>query len=74
LDLEELVILERTIAAVAKAGVGVLLVEHDLAFVTRLADRSIVLDTGRIIFEGDPEAAQRDDAVSEAYFGSALNV
>jgi branched-chain amino acid transport system permease protein len=74
LDLEELAILERTIAAVARAGVAVLLVEHDLAFVTRLADRSIVLDTGKIIFEGDPEAAQRDDAVSEAYFGSALNV
>jgi branched-chain amino acid transport system permease protein len=74
LDLEELVVLERTIAAVARAGVAVLLVEHDLAFVTRLADRSVVLDTGRIIFEGDPMAAQHDEAVSEAYFGSALNV
>jgi branched-chain amino acid transport system ATP-binding protein len=74
LDLEELAVLERTIAAVARAGVAVLLVEHDLAFVTRLADRSVVLDNGRIIFEGDPVAAQHDDAVSEAYFGSALNV
>ena len=74
LDLEELAVLEQTISSVASVGVAVLLVEHDFAFVSRLANRSIVLDAGKVIFEGEPLAAQQDEVVNEAYFGSAVNV
>ena len=36
-------------------GMGVLLVEHDMDFVMRLADRVVVMDFGQKIAEGPPE-------------------
>lgn len=37
-------------------GLGVLVVEHNLGLVRRLADRVIVLDAGRVVADGAPEA------------------
>ena len=39
--------------AVREAGVGVLLVEQNLAFCEALADRHYILDQGRIVFAAD---------------------
>jgi branched-chain amino acid transport system ATP-binding protein len=49
-----------------------LLVEHDVGFVTRLADRITVLDGGRVIAEDSPDQVQRDEHVIAAYLGRAL--
>jgi energy-coupling factor transporter ATP-binding protein EcfA2 len=46
-----------------------LLVEHDVAFVARLADRVTVLDLGRVDRRRDPRRGPRRPAVIAAYLG-----
>ena len=52
-----------------RAHATVLLVEHDVDAVFRLADRVSVLVSGQIIASGAPEAVRRDAGVIEAYLG-----
>jgi neutral amino acid transport system ATP-binding protein len=53
----------------ARQGVTVFLIEHDMEMVMSASDRVIVMDEGRVIAEGRPEAVQRDEHVIEAYLG-----
>ena len=50
-------------------GVTVVLVEHNLSEVLRIADRLVVLDAGRIIADGAPLAVMALDEVRTAYVG-----
>ena len=52
-----------------KEGTGILLVEHSLAIVQRLADHVICLDSGRKIAEGTAHDVMRSKAVQVAYMG-----
>ncbi|MGH9187395.1 MAG: ATP-binding cassette domain-containing protein, partial [Acidimicrobiales bacterium] len=74
LDLAEISIVEQAIEAARAAGVGVLLVEHDVAVVTRVADRATVLHLGSVIFDGPPVELTEDEAVVDAYFGEVARV
>jgi branched-chain amino acid transport system ATP-binding protein len=55
-----------------RAKVTVLLVEHDMDAVFRLADRITVLVNGRVIASGRPEAIRADAEVRRAYLGDEL--
>ena len=48
--------------------VGVMLVEHRLELLSAIADRTIVLDLGKLIAEGDPGAVFQNPRVRAAYF------
>ena len=55
----------------ADAGLGVLLVEHDMALVMGISDHIVVLDAGQRLAEGAPAAVQADPAVRQAYLGDS---
>jgi branched-chain amino acid transport system ATP-binding protein len=57
------------VRAVRASGITILLTEHVMEAVTRLAERVYVLSQGRIIAEGSPEEVTADHAVIEAYLG-----
>ena len=61
--------LEALVRATADAGVAVLLVEHDVAFVGRIADRVVALERGRVIAEGTPDEVRSHPDVLRSYFG-----
>ena len=52
-------------------GITFLIIEHDLEFLMEIADPIIVLDQGRVLVEGDPDAVRSDDRVLDAYLGGA---
>jgi branched-chain amino acid transport system ATP-binding protein len=61
---------DRVIHDVARLGVGVLLVEHDMRLVMRISDEVTVLDRGRLLVSGRPEDVRRDPRVITAYLGT----
>lgn len=60
------------IEALRADGLTMMLVEHDVAFVTRLADRVTVLDLGRVIAEGTAAEIRADSYVIAAYLGAEV--
>jgi branched-chain amino acid transport system ATP-binding protein len=53
--------------AVAKEGVGVLLVEQNVALTLDVAERGYVLEHGKVVLEGPASALAQDPRVREAY-------
>jgi branched-chain amino acid transport system ATP-binding protein len=61
--------LQALLRSVSERGITLLVVEHDMHFVRNLCGHVVVLNFGRKIFEGTPEAVHRDPAVLTAYLG-----
>jgi branched-chain amino acid transport system ATP-binding protein len=54
----------------ARDGLTLLIVEHDMGFVRNLCERTVVLNFGHVIYDGNTASVQDDTAVREAYLGT----
>jgi branched-chain amino acid transport system ATP-binding protein len=55
------------------SGMSVLLVEQNVANALAIADRAYLLEEGRIVAEGTPDAVFADPALRRAYLGTAAS-
>ncbi len=51
-------------------GLGILVVDHKIDFIDRICDRIMVLELGRTIAEGRPDAVWSNPLVMDAYLGT----
>ncbi|HJC42148.1 MAG TPA: ABC transporter ATP-binding protein [Candidatus Mediterraneibacter gallistercoris] len=57
------------IRAVSESGTTVLLVEQNAKKALAIADRAYVLETGKIVLEGNAKDLLEDDSIKKAYLG-----
>ena len=65
-EVEELI---AYVSALRAKGLSILLIEHNMGLVMRLADRIAVLNFGQLIADGEPAQVRNTEAVIEAYLG-----
>jgi len=71
-DSESLEMVEQVRHMAATIGAGVLVIDHDLNFITGICDRIYCLDQGEVIAEGTPAEIQANPLVQAAYLGTAV--
>ena len=59
----------RAIQNIQARGITIVIIEHTMQAMVRLADRLLVLDHGVVLAEGNPQTVTNDPAVVEAYLG-----
>jgi branched-chain amino acid transport system ATP-binding protein len=59
----------RAIRRVNDEGTAVLLVEQNVSMALRVADRAYVLEEGRMVADGTPDALMQRDEIRRAYLG-----
>lgn len=69
LSLAEAEVLKDLVRSMARAGLGVLIVEHNLPIVFDIADVVTVLDEGQVIARGTPQEVSQDPTVVRVYIG-----
>ncbi len=60
----------RIITRLNDEGATILLVEQNAKVALKKADYGYVLETGKIVIEGDAETLQKDESIVKAYLGS----
>ena len=69
-DTESVTMIEQVRHMAATVGAGVIVIDHDLGFITGISDHIYVFDQGMVIAEGTPSEVQANKAVQAAYLGS----
>jgi|SRR4051812_5489232 branched-chain amino acid transport system ATP-binding protein len=67
---QETELMTRWIARIrSELGITVVMVEHNMALVSAIADRVVVMNVGSVLSQGTPAQIQGDPAVIRAYLG-----
>ena len=61
--------IQRIVKHLSNRGIGVLITDHNVRDTLGICDRAYIVNAGRIIAEGRPEAILRDQRVREVYLG-----
>ncbi len=64
--------LSQRIVELNQRGMTVLIIEHNLEELSRIAPRMYVMDRGQVIAEGKPRDVLAQDSVREAYMGGVI--
>jgi len=73
-DRETIDLMEKIHEIRDRFDVAILLIEHNMELVMGICERIVVLNFGKTIAEGDPEAVRSDKQVIEAYLGEPVEV
>ena len=70
-DAESLAMVDQVRRMAGVVGAGVVVIDHDLNFITGICDRITCLDRGQVIAVGSAAEVQADPVVQAAYLGSS---
>ena len=74
LNSAEVAFLLKRLEDIRARGITVVVVEHNMDLVMKVADHVFVMDHGEFLFEGAPKAVQSNPRVIEAYLGGEFDL
>jgi lipopolysaccharide export system ATP-binding protein len=66
--------LKKIISGLRKKGIGILLSDHNVRDSLPICDRAYVVNNGKVLLEGTPEAVANDKIVREVYLGEEFYI
>jgi lipopolysaccharide export system ATP-binding protein len=66
--------LQRIIFDLKRAGIGILVTDHNVRETLMVTDRAFIINNGRIFRSGSPEALGRDPEVKRVYLGESFTL
>ncbi len=69
---EEKTRLSGILRTISDMGITILLIEHDMSFVSKVSTYLYVMDYGRLISQGSVTDVLKDPAVIQAYLGGEI--
>ena len=66
--------LQRIIFDLKRAGIGILVTDHNVRETLAVTDRAYIINNGRIFRAGSPEALGRDPEVKRVYLGESFSM
>jgi len=66
--------LQRIIFDLKRAGIGVLVTDHNVSETLAVTDRAYIINNGRLFRAGSPEALARDPEVRRVYLGDSFTL
>lgn len=64
--------IRHTIRDLARQGIGILLTDHNVREVLRIADRIFLITEGKVVTHGTPQQLVRDPVAIDAYLGKSF--
>ncbi len=64
--------IQKILRELTNRGIAILITDHAVAETLRIADRAYILDQGKVIANGDPQAIVNNEMVRRVYLGSSF--